>query len=255
MAPVDSAILEMNETKNISNDIDEAITQESSKFLITLEDAKKARSVFYKIRRKTYFALKRVFDIFCSLIGMLMVIPVAIITKICYILTGDKKSIFYKQKRIGKDGKEIFIYKFRSMVHNADEVLENMLKDPKYKKEWDLNQKFEKDPRITKFGNILRKTSLDELPQFINVIKGDMSIIGPRPLIEGELDAHIGNHMIYESVKPGISGWWAANGRSATTYERRLELEYYYCRNCNIILDMKCIFLTIAAVVLKRGAK
>ncbi len=107
------------------------------------------------------------------------------------------------------------------MVYNADEVLKELLKDPKYKKEWDLNQKFENDPRITKMGNILRKTSLDELPQFINVIKGDMSMIGPRPLVEGELDAHKGNHTIYESVRPGISGWWAANGRSATTYEKK----------------------------------
>ena len=141
------------------------------------------------------------------------------------------------------------------MVCNADEVLKELLKDPKYKKEWDLNQKFENDPRITKIGNILRKTSLDELPQFINVIKGDMSMIGPRPLVEGELDAHKGNHAIYESVRPGISGWWAANGRSATTYERRLELEYFYCKNCNLILDIKCVFLTIAAVLFKTGAK
>ncbi len=184
-----------------------------------------------------------------------MLIPVAIITKICYLAEGDKKSIFYKQKRIGKDGKYIYIYKFRSMIYNADEVLKELLKNPKYKKEWELNQKFENDPRITKIGNILRKTSLDELPQFINVIKGDMSMIGPRPLVEGELDAHKGNHKLYESVRPGISGWWACNGRSATTYEKRLELEYFYCKNCNLILDIKCIFLTIAAVIGKTGAK
>ena len=203
----------------------------------------------------TYLFVKRAFDIICSLLGIIALIPVAIVTKICYIATGDKKSIFYKQKRIGKNGKPIYIYKLRSMVWNADEVLKELLKDPKYKKEWDLNQKFENDPRITKMGNILRKTSLDELPQFINVIKGDMSMIGPRPLVEGELDAHKGNHAIYESVRPGISGWWAANGRSATTYERRLELEYFYCKNCNLILDIKCVFLTIAAVLFKTGAK
>ena len=184
-----------------------------------------------------------------------MLIPISLVTKICYIAVGDKKSIFYKQKRVGKNGKVIYIYKFRSMVYNADEVLNELLKDPKYRKEWDINQKFENDPRVTKIGKILRKTSLDEIPQFINILKGDMSLIGPRPLVEGELDAHKGNSMVYQSVRPGISGWWAANGRSATTYEKRLELEYYYCQNCSLWLDIKCFFLTIAEVLFKRRAK
>lgn len=218
-------------------------------------ETKNVKSICSRISRILYFSFKRIFDIFCSLLGILILIPVAIITKICYLVTGDKKSIFYKQKRIGKNGKFIYIYKFRSMVFNAEEVLKELLKDSKYKKEWDLNQKFENDPRITRVGNILRKTSLDELPQFINVLKGDMSMIGPRPLVEGELDSHNGNHKLYESIRPGISGWWAANGRSATTYEKRLELEYYYCKNCNLILDIKCIFLTIKAVLFKKGAK
>ena len=133
--------------------------------------------------------------------------------------------------------------------------LKELLKDPKYKEEWDLNQKFEHDPRITSMGNILRKTSLDELPQFINILIGDMSLIGPRPLVPGELDSHNGNHELYESVRPGISGWWAANGRSATTYERRLELEYYYVQHCSLILDIRCVFRTIKAVIFKTGAK
>lgn len=199
--------------------------------------------------------MKRLFDILCSLLGVLAMIPVAIITKICYLISGDTKSIFYTQKRIGKNGKFIYIYKFRSMVWNADEVLKELLKQPKYKKEWKENQKFENDPRITKIGNFLRKTSLDELPQFINVLKNDMSMIGPRPLVEGELDDHNGNHEIYERVKPGITGWWAANGRSATTYKKRLELEYYYVENCSLLLDIKCIFKTIKAVLFKTGAK
>lgn len=218
-------------------------------------ETKNVKSICSRFDRILYFSFKRIFDIFCSLLGILILIPVAIITKICYLVTGDRKSIFYKQKRIGKNGKFIYIYKFRSMVFNAEEVLKELLKDSKYKKEWDLNQKFENDPRITRVGNILRKTSLDELPQFINVLKGDMSMIGPRPLVEGELDSHNGNHKLYESIRPGISGWWAANGRSATTYEKRLELEYYYCKNCNLILDIKCIFLTIKAVLFKKGAK
>lgn len=221
------------------------------------KETKRIEIDYVEKNRKKYFYrfVKRSFDIFCSLLGMLLVLPVALVTKICYLCTKDTKSIFYKQKRIGKYGKTIYIYKFRSMVHNADEVLKELLKNPKYKKEWDKNQKINDDPRITKIGKFLRKSSLDELPQFINVFKGDMSLIGPRPLVDGELDKHKGDHALYESVKPGISGWWAANGRSATNYEQRLELEYYYCKNCGIWLDIKCIFRTIKAVIFRSGAK
>lgn len=252
MMTVKSTVLEMEENQKSQNEIVAIPVQENVVLPINL---KKTESTFSRIERITYFIIKRVFDILCSIFGILMLIPISLVTKICYIAVGDKKSIFYKQKRVGKNGKIIYIYKFRSMVYNADEVLKELLKDPKYRKEWDINQKFENDPRVTKIGKILRKTSLDEIPQFINVLKGDMSLIGPRPLVEGELDAHKGNPMIYQSVRPGISGWWAANGRSATTYEKRLELEYFYCKNCNLILDIKCVFLTIAAVLFKTGAK
>ena len=207
------------------------------------------------IKKYLYFGVKRLFDILIALIGCLFLLPIILIVKISYLLHKDFDSIFFRQKRIGKNGKEFNLYKFRSMVPNADEVLKELLKDPKYKEEWDLNQKFEHDPRITSMGNILRKTSLDELPQFINILIGDMSLIGPRPLVPGELDSHNGNHELYESVRPGISGWWAANGRSATTYERRLELEYYYIQHCGLILDIRCVFRTIKAVIFKTGAK
>lgn len=202
-----------------------------------------------------YLFIKRTFDIFVGLIGILFLLPLAIIIKIAYMLTGDNTSIFYKQKRIGKDGKTIYIYKFRSMIPNADKKLKKLLKIKKYKEEWDKNQKLSDDPRITKIGKILRKTSLDEFPQFINVLNGDMSLVGPRPLVKGELDAHDGNHAIYESVRPGITGWWACNGRSALDYKQRLDLEYFYVENACISLDIKCIIKTIAAVVSKDGAK
>lgn len=208
------------------------------------------------IDRLLYFGIKRIFDICCGLLGCIPLLPIMLIVKIWYMITGDFHSIFYTQARIGKNGKYIYMLKFRTMIPNADkEPLERLLKDPKYKKEWDLNQKFENDPRITAAGKILRKTSLDELPQLINVLKGDMSLIGPRPLIDGELDNHNGNHELYESIRPGITGWWACNGRSALTYEERLELEYYYVKNCSIALDIKCIFKTIAVVISKKGVK
>ena len=208
-----------------------------------------------KIKNITYLLIKRFFDIFCSIIGVFIMLPLAVIIKILYILSGDRKSIFYKQKRVGKNGKLIYMYKFRSMVGNADEILKELLKDEKYKKEWDLYQKFENDPRITKIGRFLRKTSLDEIPQFINILKGDMSLIGPRPLVVGELDAHNGDHSIYEKVRPGLTSWWASNGRSNVEYDERLNLEYFYVNNMSLWLDIKCIFKTILVVFQSKGAK
>lgn len=208
------------------------------------------------LRELGYRFIKRLFDIVCGLIGLICLIPLTILVKIISVCSGDHKSIFYTQKRIGKNGREFKLYKFRSMVPNADEILEQTLKMDKVRaEEWKKYQKFEHDPRITKIGNILRKTSLDEVPQFINILKGDMSMIGPRPLVPGELDLHDGNHEIYESVRPGITGWWACNGRSATTYAERLELEYYYVKNKSLWLDIKCVFKTISAVICKKGAK
>lgn len=208
------------------------------------------------LRELGYRFIKRIFDIVCGLIGLICLIPLTILVKIISVCSGDHKSIFYTQKRIGKNGREFKLYKFRSMVPNADEILEQTLKMDKVRaEEWKKYQKFEHDPRITKIGNILRKTSLDEVPQFINILKGDMSMIGPRPLVPGELDSHDGNHEIYESVRPGITGWWACNGRSATTYAERLELEYYYVKNKSLWLDIKCVFKTISAVLTKKGAK
>ena len=118
----------------------------------------------------------------------------------------------------------------------------------------DFYDKSEED-QVTKVGAFIRKTSLDELPQFINILKGDMSLIGPRPLIKGELDEHGGNHEIYESVKPGITGWWAANGRSDISYDERLELEYYYVKHQGFKIDIMCIFKTIKIVLKCTGAK
>lgn len=220
------------------------------------EEVKKKVSALSSVRELVYLFVKRCFDIVCGLIGVVCLVPLIVIVKIVNICNKDFDSIFYFQKRIGKDGKEFKLYKFRSMVVNADEILEQTLKnDKKIAEEWKKYQKFENDPRITKIGNILRKTSLDEAPQFINILKGDMSMIGPRPLVPGELDSHNGNHEIYESVRPGITGWWACNGRSATTYEERLDLEYYYVKNRSLWLDIKCVFKTISAVICKKGAK
>ena len=203
--------------------------------------------------QSVYLFVKRVFDILCGMIGLIILVPITAVVKLCYVMTGDRESIFYQQKRVGMNGKPIRIWKYRSMVPNADEILQTVLRDGKYRKEWEKNQKLEKDPRVTKVGAFLRKTSIDELPQLINVLKGDMSIVGPRPLVEGELAAHKGLKL-YEKVKPGITGWWGCNGRSSIDYRERLELEYYYVKNCSFYLDMLCIIRTIFAVLKGEGA-
>lgn len=205
-------------------------------------------------KQMIYMAVKRFMDIVFGLIGLVALLPLMLIVKVSFLLNGDRKPIFYTQTRVGLNGQPFQLIKFRSMVWNAGEILEEMLKDPGYAKEWAENQKFEHDPRITKMGGFLRKTSLDEVPQFINVLKGDMSVIGPRPLVVGELEQH-GGLQLYNQVKPGITGWWGCHGRSNTTYDERLELEYYYVKNCSLWMDALTVVKT-AVVILKRdGAK
>ena len=151
---------------------------------------------------------------------------------------------------------DIYLYKFRSMTSKYktfDEFYQTL--SDEQKQEWDENFKLENDPRITKIGNFLRKTSLDELPQIINILKGDMSVIGPRPVVNDEIEKYGNQKAKFLSVKPGLTGYWAANGRSATTYEDRIKLELYYIDHCSLLLDIKIFFKTILSVLKKEGAK
>lgn len=210
----------------------------------------------YSIRKHVYFLIKRLFDILMSLIGLVILLPVTIIVKIISLISGDTGSIFYKQERIGKDGKIFNLYKFRSMVPNADEVLEDILKnDKELAKEYKKYKKFKNDPRITKIGNILRKTSLDELPQMINIFFGDMSLIGNRPYLPRE-KSDMGKY--YEDIiktRPGLTGYWQVSGRSETTFEERLDLESYYSKTCSLSMDIRIFFKTFAVVLFEKGAK
>ena len=201
-----------------------------------------------------YKYIKRLFDIIIVLFSFIIFIPISILVKVSFLCIGDQGGIFFKQKRVGKEGRFFIIYKYRSMVHNADELLEELLKDEKYKNAWTENQKIENDPRITPIGRFLRKSSLDELPQILNVLKGEMSIVGPRPLVEGELEAH-GGSKLYLRAKPGITGWWASHGRSDVDYEERLKMEYFYVRNMSFKLDIICIYKTIIAVIKHQGVE
>lgn len=208
----------------------------------------------FNFAQNLYLGIKRVIDIICSVIGIILLIPLSCLVKIAYLLSGDSSPIFYKQARIGKSGKEFKLLKFRTMVPDADKILEELLLKENIKAEWEISQKITDDPRITKIGKILRKTSLDELPQLINVLRGDMSLVGPRPLVKGELEAH-GGIKLYQMVKPGITGWWGCNGRSNISYRERLELEYYYIKNFSIYLDFLCIVRTVFSVLNGKGAQ
>ena len=216
----------------------------------TLSDSK----VKSKAAKLTYRIIKRSFDLLFGLIGALFILPLAIFIKLAYILTGDFSSIFFVQKRIGLHGREFNFYKFRTMIKDADLKLVELLENESYAAEWKKYRKLKNDPRISKVGKFLRKTSLDEFPQFLNVLKGDMSLVGPRPLVKGELDTNDGDHELYESVRPGLTSWWAANGRSNTDYETRLEQEYYYAENASLSLDLLCIAKTAKGVLVHEGA-
>lgn len=204
--------------------------------------------------QRLYFIVKRFFDILISLVMMIPLLLFSLIVKVIYVGSGDSAPVFFHQTRIGKNGVPFELYKFRTMIPDAEKALEEILLDEKKKKEWNEYHKFEEDPRITKVGRFLRISSLDELPQFVNVLKGDMSFIGPRPLVEGELKQHNGLKL-YERLRPGITGWWACNGRSNISYEERLDMEYFYVKNCSFILDLFTLLRTIYVVITKTGAK
>nr|MBP3680502.1 sugar transferase [Clostridia bacterium] len=205
-----------------------------------------------KSKIKAYDILKRFIDIIIGTIGLIVCIPIFIIIGIA-IKIDSKGPVFFKHKRIGKHGKKLEIYKFRTMIENAEEAMKNFTEEQK--KEFAENFKLENDPRVTRVGKILRKTSLDELPQIINILKGEMSIIGPRPVVRSELEKYGSNQDKFLSVAPGLTGNWAANGRSDVSYEERMALELDYIENRNLILDMKIFFKTIGSVLKGRGAR
>ncbi|WP_438264002.1 sugar transferase [Bacillus wiedmannii] len=201
-----------------------------------------------------YLCLKRTMDLIGAIVGLIIFSPIFLLISILY-MTGDNKGpIFFKQIRMGKNGKEFYIYKFRSMIVNAEEKLKR--NEILYRKYIDNNYKLEpsEDPRITKVGQFLRKTSLDELPQFLNVLKGDMSLVGPRPVVQEELMEYGKRKDEFLSVKPGLTGYWQVSGRSDVGYPERVELELHYIYNCSILFDMKIIFLTMVHVIMRKGA-
>lgn len=200
---------------------------------------------------KSYQYIKRMMDIFISGIGLIVLSPIFLIIAM-FIKLESKGPVFFGHKRIGKNGKEFKLWKFRTMVPNAEELIKKFT--PEQMKEFKENFKLKDDPRITKVGEFLRKTSLDELPQLVNILKGELSIIGPRPVIGVELEKYEDNKEKFLSVTPGLTGYWACNGRSKITYEQRMTMELYYVDNISWKLDVKIFFKTIAKVLKREGA-
>lgn len=199
-----------------------------------------------------YKRTKRLLDIVLSIIGLIVLSPIFLIIATA-IKLDSKGKVFFLHNRIGKNGKTIRIYKFRTMVPNAEELINEF--NEEQAKEFRENYKLKDDPRITRVGKFLRKTSLDELPQILNILKGDLSIIGPRPVIEEELEKWGDNKSKFLSVTPGLTGYWAANGRSDITYDERINMELFYIDNCSLLLDIKIFFKTILSVIKKEGAR
>ena len=197
-------------------------------------------------------ALKRSFDLVAALMGLLFLSPLLIV--IAILIRADGGPALFGQRRVGRQGKSFRCFKFRSMVMDAEARLENLLSsDPKARTEWDIYQKLTIDPRITPIGRLLRKTSLDELPQLINVLTGEMSLVGPRPMLPAQKAAYGSALGSYMKVRPGITGHWQVNGRNTTTFERRAELDQWYVENWSLRRDGWILILTVREVFFAGG--
>ena len=205
--------------------------------------------------RKIYKITKRTIDIIGAIVGIIFLIPLVIGIAIAKLILKEKGPIMYTQNRIGKNGKIFKMYKFRSMVVGADEILEKYLaENEEAREEYQINKKLKNDPRVTKIGKFIRETSIDEFPQFINVFKGDMSLVGPRPYLEREMP-DIGNYYPYiVATKPGITGLWQVSGRNDVTFKERLELDKDYYDKRNARLDFKILIKTALKVFDREGA-
>lgn len=207
------------------------------------------------VKRRCYVFVKRAFDIVASAAALIILSPIMLIAAIL-VYVDDPGKVFYGHVRIGKNGKPFKMWKFRSMYMNADKMID--LLTPEQAKQYYTEFKIDNDPRITKIGNFLRKTSLDELPQLFNVLCNDMSLVGPRPLIESEIQTYYEDtHDVLLAVKPGVTGYWQAYARNNATYQsgERQKMEMYYVRNASLWLDIKILFKTVESVLSKQGAQ
>lgn len=198
--------------------------------------------------------LKRSFDIFLSAFTIISLSPIMIIIATLMKILGNGP-IFYAHERIGRHGRKFNCLKFRTMRVDGDRIFKNFLADnPAAEREWAATRKLKDDPRVFPFGRVLRKTSLDELPQLFNILKGEMSVVGPRPVTEPELDRYGSARAEYLSVRPGLTGLWQISGRNDVSYDERVSLDCWYIRNRSMLLDLKIIAITARIVFFQKGS-
>ncbi len=264
---INSSSLTVDELKSL---IDKEIkTKHEVIFIPIINDYNIAQSTVYelsntrtnlivftnRLKSRLRYILKTSFNYSLAILLLPVLLPIIAIL-VYFIKKESPGPVFFSHKRIGKDGKLIPTYKFRSMYSDAGQRLEKLLaEDEEVKKEWETNYKIKDDPRVTKIGAILRKTSLDELPQIFNVLKGEMSFVGPRPVIQEELDLYYKDDAeYYYMVKPGITGLWQVSGRSETDYDFRVATDKWYIKNWSLWLDIVILFKTVKVVFSREGA-
>jgi len=207
-----------------------------------------------KLRLFWNLGIKRFMDLGVVIFGGIIILPFLLLLSFLIKITSPGP-VLYKHKRLGKDGKYFYAYKFRSMVVDADKKLQEMLKlNSEIKAEWEKNRKIHNDPRITALGRFLRRTSLDEFPQLINILKGEMSLVGPRPIVDAEVEKYGEDYSRIFSIKPGLTGLWQVSGRSDTNYLDRVAYDTYYLQSWSVWLDLWIIFKTFGVVIMGRGA-
>jgi len=229
----------------------EAMDRFDSEFMADRSRSLRSESRHSSLER----VIKRSIDIAASLTFFMMFGWIYLVLWLCVLVTTGRPAI-YRHARVGLDGKEFDCLKFRSMIVNSAEVLQQYLdENTEARAEWEKDFKLRNDPRITKFGKFIRKTSLDELPQFWNVLRGDMSLVGPRPVVVKELKKYYGAEAAYySSVKPGITGPWQVGGRNDLDYEERIKLDVQYAKSWSVVGDIKIMIKTVMVVLARRGS-
>jgi Undecaprenyl-phosphate galactose phosphotransferase WbaP len=208
----------------------------------------------HKLKMPWNHGIKRFIDLTLAIIGGIILLPFLLLAALLVKVTSPGP-VLYRHSRLGKNGKPFIAYKFRSMVTDSDERLQKLLEsDPELKKEWNESHKLKNDPRVTPIGKILRRTSIDELPQIINILKGEMSLVGPRPITEAEVEKYGEDFNRIFSATPGLTGLWQVSGRSDSDYTARISYDTYYLQSWSVWLDIWVIFKTFGAVARGRGA-